>query len=277
MDQNNDKIDDCLKKYKNGVLDEEKTKAELEKHFYSQKYLIDQYLTYDSQRQKLSGMAEVVYGEGKSPQQLLQIILSERWEKILITRLSPEKWEKVQQLYYSHTNERQKENRIQLKKTALHYDSVGKIAYSATKTIQKNKEVVIISAGASDFSVVKETEISLHFFQRNTTTIADVGVASLGRILGKMPEIMQHRVIIAIAGMEASMPTLLNSLCQQPIIALPTSVGYGVSSQGISALLSLLSSCSPGMAVVNINGGFSAAALANKILQMPPTTTHGGG
>lgn len=321
-DPQEDTIAKWLKSYKGGAIDEEKLKGQLEKYFYSRRYLVDRSLVFDRDRKKISGVCEVVYGEGKSFEQLLNILKileREKVKKILITRLSEEKWRQLASEFSSSDSKKHKAtthttsdkisdattdatsestakqnpsttdhantsstsanfattNSITLgqakDKITLSYDSLasiattGELANPQKKTTGKT-DIVIVSAGTSDEKIARETQISLEFFNRKSVLISDVGVAGIGRLLGRLEEINRHKLIIAIAGMEASLPTLLSSLCPKPIIAVPTSVGHGANFGGIGALLSLLSSCSPGIGVVNIDSGFSAASLADKLL-----------
>lgn len=314
-DPQEDTIAKWLKSYKGGAIDEEKLKGQLEKYFYSRRYLVDRSLVFDRDRKKISGVCEVVYGEGKSFEQLLNILKileREKVKKILITRLSEEKWSQLASEFSSSDSKKHnatthttsdkisdattdatsestaKQNAAtanhantsstntltlgQAKdKITLSYDrlasiaTTGELANPQKKTTGKT-DIVIVSAGTSDEKIARETQISLEFFNRKSVLISDVGVAGIGRLLGRLEEINRHKLIIAIAGMEASLPTLLSSLCPKPIIAVPTSVGHGANFGGIGALLSLLSSCSPGIGVVNIDSGFSAASLADKLL-----------
>ena len=308
---NSSNLESWLKSYKDGTIDDKKLKSHLEKYFYSKRYLVDRALVFDRDRKKISGICEVIYGEGKSFEQLFEILKAlekEKVKKILITRLSYEKWKQLKRKFsLSHhashpasnppTKEQDEKEVTATKeitakttteiitldssstsgsspsskdgeKVTLVYDSVACIASSSRldKKALTKTDIVIVSAGTSDEKIARETQISLEFFNRRSTVISDVGVAGLGRLLGRLEEINQYKLIIAIAGMEASLPTVLSSLSPKPIIAVPTSVGHGANFGGISALLSLLSSCSPGIGVVNINSGFSAATLADKLL-----------
>ena len=152
----------------------------------------------------------------------------------------------------------------------IHYDieaEIGATHKASSYQIKPDKaKIAIVSAGTSDQKVVLETLSSLYHFGHAANVYTDIGVASLSRLLHRLDEIKSHKIAIAIAGMEASLPTVLSSLCHLPVIAVPTSVGHGANFFGISALLSTLSSCSPGMVSVNIDGGFSAAAFASKML-----------
>ena len=303
---NSSNLESWLKSYRDGTIDDKKLKSHLEKYFYSKRYLVDRALVFDRDRKKISGICEVIYGEGKSFDQIFEILKAlekEKVKKILITRLSYEKWKQLKRKFSlsypvsnpaSHPPETGATAKKEVtakttteiitldssgssgtsptskgeEKVTLVYDSVACIASSSRldKKTSTKTDIVIVSAGTSDEKIARETQISLEFFNRKSTVISDVGVAGLGRLLGRLEEINQYKLIIAIAGMEASLPTVLSSLSPKPIIAVPTSVGHGANFGGISALLSLLSSCSPGIGVVNINSGFSAATLADKLL-----------
>lgn len=128
------------------------------------------------------------------------------------------------------------------------------------------RSVAIVSAGTSDLMVAEECRLTLLAFGHRVTLITDVGVAGLHRLTSALPEIGAHDVVVAIAGMEGALPTVLAGLTPQPIVAVPTSVGYGTSFEGVTALLSMMSSCSPGVGVVGIDNGYGAGCAAHRIL-----------
>ncbi|MGA1075376.1 MAG: nickel pincer cofactor biosynthesis protein LarB [Ilumatobacteraceae bacterium] len=128
------------------------------------------------------------------------------------------------------------------------------------------RTVAVVSAGTSDLAVAHECRLALAAFGHRAELITDVGVAGLHRLTTALPEIEPHEVIVAIAGMEGALPTVLAGLVRQPIVAVPTSVGYGTSFGGVTALLSMMSSCSPGVSVVGIDNGYGAACAVHRIL-----------
>ncbi|WP_016954370.1 nickel pincer cofactor biosynthesis protein LarB [Catenovulum agarivorans] len=209
---------------------------------------------WDSERKNRTAIAEAVFCEGKSNSDLQAIVEHNLAAKspLLMTRLSSEQW-------------------LALKpdiRQQLDYESVSKTAIANLSPIEKfNKQVCIVCAGTSDMAVATEAQRTLLFNAIEAPVIADVGVAGLWRLLDKIETIRQYKIIIAAAGMEGALFSVLAGLVSAPVIAVPTAVGYGVSAGGQAALSSSLSSCSPGIVTVNINNGFGAAAAAVKILR----------
>ena len=147
------------------------------------------------------------------------------------------------------------------------YDEVSRLFRIGQMPRRTSGTVVVICAGTSDAPVAEEAAQTLEFAGFTTKRIYDVGVAGLHRLLSKLDQIRDCDVIITIAGMEGALPSVVGGLVSQPVIAVPTSVGYGANFQGLSALLAMLNSCSSGIGVVNIDNGFGAAMLAIRILQ----------
>lgn len=147
----------------------------------------------------------------------------------------------------------------------------GAIFHEASRTIvcgavkRKKGKVIVVSAGTSDIPVAEEAAVTASYLGSETETVYDVGVAGIHRLFTHLPKINEAHVIIAVAGMEGALPSVLGGLTSAPIIAVPTSVGYGVSLGGLTALFAMLNSCTPGLAVVNIDNGFGAGCLAHKI------------
>jgi NCAIR mutase (PurE)-related protein len=133
------------------------------------------------------------------------------------------------------------------------------------------RRVTVVAAGTSDLPVADECRITLSSLGHEVAAITDVGVAGLHRLLGVLPDLEPADVVVAVAGMEGALPTVLAGLVPQPIIAVPTSVGYGTAFEGQTALLSMLTSCAPGIAVVGIDNGYGAACAAHRILARPPS------
>lgn len=203
----------------------------------------------DTHRALRQGTAEVIYGESKTPEQISGIadgLLKAGQETVIITRLSEEKSRLVTTplIYY-------KEARIGVCGKVPEPDTSGKI--------------VIATAGTSDIPVAEEAAVTAELLRNNVTRIYDVGVAGIHRLLAHSEEIMSAKVIIAIAGMEGALASVIGGLADCPVIAVPTSVGYGASFEGITALLSMLNSCASGVSVVNIDNGFGAGYLASMI------------
>jgi hypothetical protein len=208
----------------------------------------------DTHRSMRQGIAEVIYGEGKTAEQITEIskhMINGGQKNVLITRLDEEKAEKVNTqipLTYHETA------RIGI---------IGEIPKPDTKT-----SVVIATGGTSDIPVAEEAAITAEALGNNVTRLYDVGVAGLHRLLSHSEEIMSAKVIIAVAGMEGALASVIGGLADCPVIAVPTSVGYGASLGGLSALLSMLNSCASGVSVVNIDNGFGAGYLASMINHM---------
>lgn len=213
------------------------------------------YAKVDLHRGIRQGAAEVIYGAGKTAAQMLGIIgtmLENEVQTILITRLSAEKAELMQQRYPQMTYH--KDAQIAVIGSFPVPDGLGKI--------------VVATAGTSDIPVAEEAALTAEAHGNEVVRLYDVGVAGLHRLLAHMDEIMSASVIIAIAGMEGALASVIGGLADCPVIAVPTSVGYGASFGGVSALLSMLNSCASGVSVVNIDNGFGAGYLAHMINHM---------
>lgn len=212
------------------------------------------YAKLDLHRKIRQGAAEVIYGEGKTPEQVVGILkaMSEAGEdRILITRLSQESAEEIGRLIPITYH---KEARVGIMGQFPEPDGLGKI--------------VIATGGTSDIPVAEEAAITASIFGNEVVRLYDVGVAGLHRLLDHLDDLMDASVIIAIAGMEGALASVIGGLVDCPVIAVPTSVGYGTSLGGVTALLSMLNSCASGVSVVNIDNGFGAAYLANRINHM---------
>lgn len=200
------------------------------------------------------GTKEVVFGMGKTPEQMIAIVrnmLSNGLKDILITRLSPEKYEAMK-------------DAVEM----TYYPAAQAAVVAETPDKARVGNVVLVSAGTSDISVCEEAAVTAECLGSKVTRIYDVGVSGLHRLLAHLDEIMSARVVIAVAGMEGALASVVGGLVDCPVIAVPTSVGYGANFGGLSALLAMLNSCSNGTAVVNIDNGFGAGYLADMINKM---------
>ena len=212
------------------------------------------YAKVDLHRKLRQGAAEVIYGAGKTPEQIAGIIDAMQRNgqtRILITRMSPEAAafvEKTIPLDY------RKEASAGIVGGFPEPDGLG--------------TVVVATGGTSDIPVAEEAALTAEILGSRVVRLYDVGVAGVHRLLAHLDEIMQASVIIAIAGMEGALASVIGGLADCPVIAVPTSVGYGASFGGVSALLSMLNSCASGVSVVNIDNGFGAGFLANRINHM---------
>lgn len=212
------------------------------------------YAKIDLHRNIRQGMPEVIYGAGKTPEQITGIIekMKQNGQKtILITRLYPEAAERIAESCDIDYHEQSKIGIIGKIPIA---DGIGK--------------VVVATGGTSDIPVAEEAALTAEVHGNEVVRLYDVGVAGLHRLLSHLDEIMSASVIIAVAGMEGALASVIGGLADCPVIAVPTSVGYGASFNGLSALLSMLNSCASGVSAVNIDNGFGAGYLASMINHM---------
>lgn len=205
----------------------------------------------DLHRELRNGFAEVVYAEGKSYEDLREIssrLLAQTGE-LLVTRLLPEQMDALLRDFPD-----------------LRVERKARIAYCRKKRGFLGK-ITVLAAGTSDLAVAEEARVSAEYYGLEVSPIYDVGVAGLHRVVNFLDEIREQDLIIAVAGMEGALPGVVAGLVSVPVIAVPTSVGYGATFGGLTAFLSMLVSCSPGLTVVNIDNGFGAALAAAKIIR----------
>ncbi|MFC0557550.1 nickel pincer cofactor biosynthesis protein LarB [Halalkalibacter alkalisediminis] len=211
----------------------------------------------DHHRKKRQGFSEIVFGEGKSAEQITSIILAlrEKNNNVLVTRISKEKAKQVIQAC-----------------PEFQYHEIAQILLWKDKPITVANEsqgyVSIICAGTSDLRVAEEAAITAEALGCNVHRIYDVGVAGIHRLFDHYEEIQQATVSVVVAGMEGALPSVIGGLVSHPVIAVPTSVGYGANFHGLSALLTMLNSCASGISVVNIDNGFGGAYNAALIYQL---------
>lgn len=208
----------------------------------------------DLHRGVRQGAVEVIFGAGKTPEQICGIIetmLANSQNSILITRLVPDSADLISKNY------------------KLNYYPEAKLGILGESLVSNSVgNIVVATGGTSDIPVAEEAALTAEFYGNKVIRLFDVGVAGLHRLLSHLDEIMSASVIIAVAGMEGALASVIGGLVDCPVIAVPTSVGYGASFSGLTALLSMLNSCSSGVSVVNIDNGFGAGYLANMINQM---------
>ncbi len=212
------------------------------------------YAKVDHHRELRQGAAEVIYGAGKTPQQILGIIramLEHGQKTILITRMSRDTMELLTESLESYTIRYDEISRIGIIGEIPEPDGIG--------------SVVVACAGTSDLPVAEEAAVTAEIYGNKVVRLYDVGVSGLHRTLSHLDEIMDATVIISIAGMEGALTSVIGGLADCPVIGVPTSVGYGASFGGLSALLAMLNSCASGVSVVNIDNGFGAGYLASMI------------
>lgn len=211
------------------------------------------YAKVDLHRGVRQGAAEVIYGAGKTPEQIAGIAaaMGERGcQNILITRLSPEAAKLVAET------------------VPLDYHPVPRVAIAYPGERRELGHIVVATGGTSDLPVAEEVALTAQVLGNRVTRLYDVGVAGLHRLLANLEPLMSARCVIAVAGMEGALASVIGGLVDCPVIAVPTSVGYGASFGGLSALLAMLNSCASGCSVVNIDNGFGAGYLASMINQM---------
>lgn len=211
------------------------------------------YAKVDFHRSVRQGAAEVIYGAGKSPEQIAGIAgaMGERGCKnVLITRLAPEAAELV------------------AKTVPLDYHPIPRLAVAFPGERRALGHIVVATGGTSDMPVAEEAALTAEVLGNKVTRLYDVGVAGLHRLLANLGPLMNARCVIAVAGMEGALASVIGGLVDCPVVAVPTSVGYGASFGGLSALLAMLNSCASGCSVVNIDNGFGAGYLASMINQM---------
>ena len=218
------------------------------------------YAKVDHHRKLRQGAAEVIYGAGKTPEQIIGIVSSMKasgQETILITRLVEQAAAEVAAVH------------------EMTYDKIARVGI-----IGKMPEpdgvgtIVVATGGTSDMPVAEEAALTAQALGNNVIRLYDVGVAGLHRTLAHLDEIMNATVIVAIAGMEGALASVVGGLADCPVIAVPTSVGYGAAFGGLAALLSMLNSCASGVSVVNIDNGFGAGYLASMINHVRSKEEH---
>ncbi|MBQ6570340.1 MAG: nickel pincer cofactor biosynthesis protein LarB [Clostridia bacterium] len=212
------------------------------------------YAKVDLHRKLRQGVSEVIYGAGKTPRQILGItetMKQKGQQRILITRLSHEA------------------AKLFLQDASFKYYPEARVGIIGGKPEPNGiGNIVVATGGTSDIPVAEEAALTAECFGNSVVRLYDVGVAGVHRLLSHVDEIMSASVIIAIAGMEGALASVIGGLADCPVIAVPTSVGYGASFGGISALLSMLNSCASGVSVVNIDNGFGAGYIASMINHM---------
>ena len=244
---NQDKILELLKSVKNGDTSPEEALLKLK----TQPFEDVGFAKIDHHRSLRHGVSEVIYGEGKTTDQIAGIVsaMAERGQKnIMITRLTPEKAGGLENLH------------------RFEYDPVSRIGICLReRETPPHGLIVVASAGTSDIPVAEEAAVTAETLGNKVERLYDVGVAGLHRLLGNLDTIMSARVVVAVAGMEGALATVIGGLVSCPVIAVPTSVGYGASFAGLSALLTMLNSCAGNVSVVNIDNGFGAGYIASLI------------
>lgn len=208
----------------------------------------------DHHRALRCGAPEVIFGHGKTPAQIIELAqrLAQSGQNVLVTRV-----------------EAPAAAQVLAALPGAEYHSVARVIHRRVQPPQPSDGLVaVVCAGTSDLPVAEEARLTIEMLDQPVTLIADVGVAGLHRLLARLETLQQARVLVVVAGMEGALPSVVGGLVSSPVIAVPTSIGYGASLGGISALLTMLTSCAAGVSVVNIDNGFGAgyqAAMINRL------------
>lgn len=238
------KTREILEKYKNDEINIDEATSLIHEG--------NDYACIDYDRQRRTGAPEVIYGAGKTVEQIAGIIsqmLDHGQKNILVTRVQKEKYDNLKEIYPN-----------------FRYDHLSQMFWYIGEDFVLNKGLIaVVCAGTSDLPIANEATITAQFLGNEVIQINDVGVAGLHRLLHRMDDLKKASVIVVIAGMEGALASVVGGLVSVPVIAVPTSVGYGANFQGLSALLSMLNSCASGVSVVNIDNGFGAGYMAHTI------------
>jgi NCAIR mutase (PurE)-related protein len=207
----------------------------------------------DHHRALRRGFPEVVLGQGKTAAQIAAIVeqLAAHADKILVTRVDPECFALIQERVPQ----------------ARYHPIARAISVDRAKDAPRHPGVMVISGGTADLPVAEEAAITAELMGNEVDRAYDVGIAGVHRLLDQLPRLRQAKVVVAVAGMEGALPSIVSGLIAVPVIAVPTSTGYGASFSGLAPLLAMLNTCSPGVAVVNIDNGFGAGYIAALINQ----------
>jgi NCAIR mutase (PurE)-related protein len=247
----NKQLHDLLERVARGEVDTAAAVGRLIEALTAQPYEDLGFARVDHHRSIRQGFPEVVLGLGKTPTQIAAIgaEIVRRGSTLLVTRASAEAFDAVRERVPA----------------ATYYADAGIIALPQEDVTPGKGTIVVAAAGTSDLPVAEEAARTAQLMGNDVVRLYDVGVAGLHRILGERTRIAAARVVIVVAGMEGALPSVVGGLVSVPVIAVPTSVGYGASFGGIAALLGMLNSCASGVSVVNIDNGFGAASIASRI------------
>lgn len=213
----------------------------------------------DTHRALRKGFPEVIFGAGKTPAQVVGIAtkLLEHSQNVLVTRITPEHAKALKKKF----------------KAAKHHELACCVTVEKKPAPKRPGTIVVICAGTSDLPVAEEAALTADIMGNTVVRITDAGVAGLHRILSRLETLQQANVLVVVAGMEGALPSVVAGLVNKPVIAVPTSVGYGASFGGVAALLGMLNSCGSGVTVVNIDNGFGGGYAASQINALA-TDTH---
>ena len=238
---------DVLKQFKAGDTSLEEALTLFERHYLERSSDV----TIDHQREARTGVPEVIYGLHKTPSQVHRAFkaIATHGSNVMATRIDASVYELLQRDYPD-----------------TEFSEVAQLAFLKQKAVDQLSTIVgVITAGTSDVQVAEEAALTAEFFGSPVVRVNDVGVAGIHRLMSRMELIKKCKVLVVVAGMEGALPSVVGGLVECPVIAVPTSVGYGAALEGFTALFGMLTSCASGVAVVNIDNGFGAGLLAHKI------------
>ena len=247
-------IRELLQKYKEGNIDEEAIVSILKRLPTDAVERLGDFAEVDHDREQRQGFPEVVYAAGKTKEQVATIMKSlygHSEGNLMATRASREQFEYVS-----------------AELPEAKYDEMARIIYvDRDERVSRDpkRTILIVSAGTSDMPVAEEARLTAYLWGNEVKTCYDCGVAGIHRLFGHLGDIERANVLIVVAGMEGALASVVGGLTDKPVIAVPTSIGYGASFHGLAALLAMLNSCAAGVSVVNIDNGFGAGVLASKI------------
>lgn len=238
-------LDQLLDQFVSGELSREELKLHLSRAPFQELASAK----VDHQRLVRTNHSEVVYCEGKTPEQVREIFLAmvESYPRVLGTRADREHFQALDGVQ------------------GVEYDPVSRLLTCAREQQRQNGLVAVVSAGTSDLPVAEEAASTAEFLGSRVFRHYDCGVAGIHRLLSALDDISSAKAIVAVAGMEGALATVVSGMVSPPVIAVPTSIGYGASFDGLAALLSMMNCCAPGVSVVNIDNGFGAGYLAHMI------------
>jgi len=245
------KLENLLKEVKTGKASIEKALAQLK----SLPFEDLGFTRIDHHRSLRKGFPEVIWGEGKSSGQILSIVkqLRKKGQNVLITRLEKSKAADIRKVFPK----------------SRYYPASNVLTYLTQPVKPAGKgTILVITAGTTDIPVAEEAVVTAQVMGNRVETLYDVGVAGIHRLLAERERLESARVLIVVAGMEGALPSVVGGLVDRPVIAVPTSIGYGTSFGGVTALLAMLNSCASGVAVVNIDNGFGAGYIASLMNKM---------
>ena len=237
---------EVLEKVKNGEISIE----EAEGYFRRKPFEEMGYAKIDTHRKLRSGFAEVIFCSGKTNEHLLKIFerLYQEDDEVFGTRASQEQYEFIKEKY-----------------PQVEYDTISRIIKIEKKDKKRVGKIAVCTAGTADIPVAEEAAQTAEYFGTNVERIYDVGVSGIHRLLSRLDIIQSANCVVAVAGMEGALASVIGGLVDKPVIAVPTSVGYGANMKGLSALLTMINSCANGISVVNIDNGYGAGYIATQI------------